>query len=207
MVISSTERRKPVVKAQGHAHIHAVTHLGGGALLAPDSSSDARLHLSWPQAAPAVAMVGVDRMGVMGRVQEVTLVLLGGGRLVEQQLSEGLTFASAGLPELETELVVEVEWEWSMAGEVDVEELVLVPSSVHVTGRNTEHLHDLIHLVHLQMQRRARSTQSSKVNTEPPGQQVQETSLQDVFCDAHPLSELAGGSKVDNLDGGPLGVT
>lgn len=34
------------------------------------------------------------------------------------------------LPELETELVVEVEWEWSMAGEVDVDELVLVPSSV-----------------------------------------------------------------------------
>lgn len=34
------------------------------------------------------------------------------------------------IPELETELVVEVEWEWSMAGEVDVDELVLVPSSV-----------------------------------------------------------------------------
>lgn len=34
------------------------------------------------------------------------------------------------LPELETELVVEVEWEWSMAGEVDVDELVFVPSSV-----------------------------------------------------------------------------
>lgn len=34
------------------------------------------------------------------------------------------------LPELETELVVEVEWEWSIAGEVDVDELVLVPSSV-----------------------------------------------------------------------------
>lgn len=36
----------------------------------------------------------------------------------------------ADLPELETELVVEVEWEWSIAGEVDVDELVLVPSSV-----------------------------------------------------------------------------
>lgn len=34
------------------------------------------------------------------------------------------------VPELETELVVEAEWEWSMAGDVDVDELVLVPSSV-----------------------------------------------------------------------------
>lgn len=34
------------------------------------------------------------------------------------------------VPELDTELVVEVEWEWSMAGEVEVDELVLVPSSV-----------------------------------------------------------------------------
>lgn len=38
--------------------------------------------------------------------------------------------STADLPELETELVVEVEWEWSIAGEVDVDELVLVPSSV-----------------------------------------------------------------------------
>lgn len=34
------------------------------------------------------------------------------------------------VPELDTELVVEAEWEWSMAGDVDVDELVLVPSSV-----------------------------------------------------------------------------
>lgn len=44
--------------------------------------------------------------------------------------SESMEPAVWILPELETELVVEVEWEWSMAGEVDVDELVLVPSSV-----------------------------------------------------------------------------
>lgn len=37
---------------------------------------------------------------------------------------------SVHVPELDTELVVEAEWEWSMAGDVDVDELVLVPSSV-----------------------------------------------------------------------------
>lgn len=38
--------------------------------------------------------------------------------------------SSVHVPELDTELVVEAEWEWSMAGDVDVDELVLVPSSV-----------------------------------------------------------------------------
>lgn len=39
-------------------------------------------------------------------------------------------WSSVHVPELDTELVVEAEWEWSMAGDVDVDELVLVPSSV-----------------------------------------------------------------------------
>lgn len=43
---------------------------------------------------------------------------------------EGCAAGCSNVPELETELVVEVEWEWSMAGDVDVDELVLVPSSV-----------------------------------------------------------------------------
>ncbi|KAF3840209.1 hypothetical protein F7725_018926 [Dissostichus mawsoni] len=156
-------------RAQGHAHIHAVTHLGRGSLLAPHST-DARLS-ALPQATPTVPVVGVGRVRVVGRVQEVALVLLGGSRLVEQQLGvcwvltplhhhcRATSSSAAGREpggmrrnheetksntticcgdksaqeqqeELETELVVEVEWEWSMAGEVDVDELVLVPSSV-----------------------------------------------------------------------------
>lgn len=82
--------RPQVVQPQGHAHIHAVTHLGRGALLPPSppaaaADADARLP-ALPQAAPAVPVLGVGRVWVVGRVQEVALVLLGGGRLVKQQL-------------------------------------------------------------------------------------------------------------------------
>lgn len=59
----------------------------------------------------------------MRRQAERLPVSFGSG---QRQVERALTT----LPELETELVVDVEWEWSMAGEVDVDELVLVPSSV-----------------------------------------------------------------------------
>lgn len=76
--------RPQVVEPKRHAHIHAVTHLRRGSLLSP-TSTDARLS-ALPQATPPVSVVGVGGVGVMRRVQEVALVLLGGSGLVEQQL-------------------------------------------------------------------------------------------------------------------------
>lgn len=76
-----------MVQPQGHTHIHAVTHLRRGPLL-PPTSAQARLS-SLAQAALAVPVVGVGRVGVVGGVQEVALVLLGGSWLVKEQLGVG----------------------------------------------------------------------------------------------------------------------
>lgn len=51
-------------------------------------------------------------------------------QLVALEIRAKTCSSSVHVPELDTELVVEAEWEWSMAGDVDVDELVLVPSSV-----------------------------------------------------------------------------
>ena len=48
-------------------------------------STDARLS-NLPQATPTVSMVGISWVGVVRCVQKVALVLLGGSRLMEQQL-------------------------------------------------------------------------------------------------------------------------
>lgn len=82
-----------MVQPQGHTHIHAVTHLWRGPLLAP-ASAQARLS-SLAQAALPVAVVGVGGVGVVRRVQEVALVLLGGGWLVKEQLGVGRVLPTA----------------------------------------------------------------------------------------------------------------
>lgn len=76
-----------MVQPQGHTHIHAVTHFWRGPLL-PPTSADARLS-SLAQAALTISMMGVGWVGVVGWVQEVALVLLGGSWLVEEQLGVG----------------------------------------------------------------------------------------------------------------------
>lgn len=76
-----------MVQPQGHTHIHAVTHFWRGSLL-PPTAAHARLS-SLAQAALAISMMGVGWVGVVGRVQEVALVLLGGSWLVKEQLGVG----------------------------------------------------------------------------------------------------------------------
>lgn len=77
-----------MVQPQGHTHIHAVTHFWRGPLLSP-TSTDARLSSLAQAAALTISVMGVGWVGVVGRVQEVALVLLGGSWLVKEQLGVG----------------------------------------------------------------------------------------------------------------------
>lgn len=70
-----------MVQPKGHAHIHAVIHLRWGSLL-PPPSTDARLS-TLSQATFTISMVGVSWVVVVGWVQDVALVLLGGSWLME----------------------------------------------------------------------------------------------------------------------------